>query len=57
MAGVGKGATIEDDQDGNAPEPSAIRIDTNVFSALTEATTDDGDTTPAIVRWFDCWRR
>ena len=57
MAGVGQGATLEDDKDGNAPEPSAIRIDTNVFAALTEATTDDGDTTPAIVRWFDCWRR
>jgi hypothetical protein len=38
-------------------EPSALRIDTDVFAALSETTTDDGDDAPVIARWFDCWGR
>jgi len=52
MAGVEQNAPVEEDRNGE-PTPT-VRIDTDVFAALTETTDRDGSST--FVRWFDCWR-
>jgi len=56
MASVRQGATVEEDQAGSSGAPSALRIDTDVFAALSE--TDDADRAdqPTLLDWFDCWR-
>lgn len=54
MAGVGQRGAVA--QDGETDDPSALRIDTEVFATLTESASDDGDGAPVVVRWFDCWR-
>ena len=54
MAGVRQGVTGEENQAAGGEAPSALRIDTDVFTALTATAGDSGD--PPIVGWFDCWR-
>jgi hypothetical protein len=56
MAGVGQGATIEENQAEDAEASSAIRIDTDVFATLTATAGGEDDDGSAILRWFDCWR-
>ena len=50
MAGIRQGVTGEESGEG----PSALRIDTDAFTALTATVEDSGE--PPIVGWFDCWR-
>lgn len=57
MAGVGQGATVEENDAESVGAPPALRIDTDTFAMLTETTGRDSDDTPTIVGWFDCWRR
>ena len=54
MAGVERGVTGETEQ---AERPSALRIDVDVFATLSERPDETGEDVPAIVGWFDCWRR
>jgi len=56
MAGVRQGATVDEERAGSAGGPSALRIDTDVFTTLSARTGDDGGELPTIVGWFDCWR-
>jgi len=56
MAGVRQGATVDEERAGSAGGPSALRIDTDVFTTLSAPTDDGGGETPTIVGWFDCWR-
>jgi len=55
MAGGGRGPTVAEDRTAGAEAPSALRINTDVFTTLTATAGEDGDT-PIIVGWFDCWR-
>lgn len=55
MAGVRQGATGVKNQTEGVDPPSALRIDTDVFTTLTAAADADSDELP-IVGWFDCWR-
>ncbi len=54
MAGVRQGVTGEQKEAGDGEAPSALRIDTDVFTDLTARAGDSGE--PPIVGWFDCWR-
>ena len=55
MAGAQSGRVSEDDATAEQRDrPAALRIDTDVFVALSE-TSADGDG-PVIERWLDCWR-
>lgn len=59
MTGVQGTRSAEDDASGgDRREPEAIlRIDTDVFTTLTEARVDSDETEPSIVRWFENWQR
>lgn len=40
--------------EGHRPD---IRIDTDVFAALSGERTATGESTPTILRWFESWQR
>ncbi|MBX0284919.1 hypothetical protein [Haloarcula salinisoli] len=54
MAGLRQGVTGEHKEAEGGETPSALRIDTDAFRALTARAGESGD--PPIVGWFDCWR-
>ena len=56
MAGVGQRATVDEDRATSGGEPSALRIDIDVFTTLSATAGDDRGETPTIVGWFDCWQ-
>ncbi|WP_262178269.1 hypothetical protein [Haloarcula laminariae] len=56
MAGVGQGATVEENGSESVGAVPALRINTDVFAGLSESVQRDSDDEPTIVSWLDCWR-
>lgn len=56
MASVRQAGDTEDTIGEHIDSQRAIRIDTDVFSLLTDTAEDGERSGPTIDRWLDCWR-